>query len=128
VPVDLPLAQAAVWAELSPHALAARTLTPGTAMAFRDLCEAIVLKQMMLAEILADGLTGQKVTLQMDEKGGGLQSVEKKGHTLLTAHRGMMQRVEAGLLRFRLSPIGKEILPTEPPTDEWAEFDTHGVQ
>src|SRR4051794_23364702 len=105
-PADLPDDQAAIWNELGPHACAARTLTEGTAAAFRDLCEAIVLKRMMFAAILKDGLTHAKVTLQMDESGGGLQAVEQKAHTLLAQHRGMMQRVEAGLLRFRLSPMG----------------------
>lgn len=121
-PEDLPSEQQKVWDELAPHALAARTLTAGTAAAFRDLCEAIVLKRMMLAEILADGLTGTKVTLQMDEQGGGVQSVEKKAHTLLSQHRGMMQRVEAGFTRFRLAPMGKELVVEEKAADPFEEF------
>jgi len=122
-PESLSEAEKAVWVELAPHALEARTLTPGTVAAFRDLCEAIVLKRMMLAEILTDGLTTTKVTLQMDEKGGGLQSVEKKAHTLLAQHRGMMQRVEAGLQRFRLAPMGKEIVVPVKDVDPFAEFE-----
>ena len=121
-PQDLPGAQKAVWDDLAPHALAARTLTDGTAAAFRDLCEAIVLKRMMLTEILADGLTQAKVSLQMDEAGGGLQSVEKKAHALLSQHRGMMQRVEAGLTRFRLAPMGKEIVQPVKAEDPFEEF------
>jgi len=121
-PEDIPEAQKQVWEELAPHAVAARTLTAGTAAAFRDLCEAIVLKRMMLAEILADGLTGAKVTLQMDEKGGGLQTVEKKAHTLLSQHRGMMQRVEAGFTRFRLAPMGKELVVEAKAEDPFEEF------
>ena len=121
-PQDLPDVQQAVWNELAPHALEARTLTAGTAAAFRDLCEAIVLKRMMLAEILADGLTGTKVTVQMDESGGGLQSVEKKAHTLLSQYRGMMQRVEAGFTRFRLAPMGKEIVVEQKAVDPFEEF------
>lgn len=124
-PADVPAAQAAVWAQLAPHACQARTLVAGTAQAFADLCEAIVLKRMMLAEILADGLTGTKVTLQMDETGGGLQSVEKKAHALLSQYRAMVQRVDVGMKSFRLSPMGKELaLPAEAPKDEWAEFET----
>src|SRR4051812_47805252 len=45
-----------VWDELAPLACKALTLTATTAPGFRELCEAIVLKRMMLAEILADGL------------------------------------------------------------------------
>ncbi len=121
-PENLPEAYQVLWNELAPHALAARTLTDGTAAAFRDLCEAIILKRMMLAEILADGLTGTKVTLQMDEAGGGVQSVEKKAHTLLSQYRGMMQRVEAGFTRFRLAPMGKEIVVAEKAVDPFEEF------
>lgn len=121
-PEDLPSEHQKVWNELAPHARAARTLTVGTAAAFRDLCEAIVLKRMMLAEILADGLTGNKVTLQMDEAGGGVQSVEKKAHTLLSQYRGMMQRVEAGFTRFRLAPMGKELAVEEKAADPFEEF------
>lgn len=127
-PADLPEAQAVVWNTLAPHACAQRTLTAQTAAAFALLCKQIVLEQLMFQEITTDGLTGTKVTLQMDEKGGGLQSVEKKAHTLLAQHRQMMQRVEAGMLRFRLSPIGKEMTPAEQPKDEWDEFETPTVQ
>ena len=77
---------------------------------------------MMLAEILADGLTGTKVTLQMDEAGGGVHSVEKKAHTLLSQYRGMMQRVEAGFTRFRLAPMAKEIVVAEKAVDPFEEF------
>jgi hypothetical protein len=37
-------------------------------------------------------------------------------------HRGMMQRVEAGLARFRLTPDGKPVARVEVK-DEWSEFD-----
>lgn len=127
-PLDAPSEQQAVWNELMPHALMARTLTPGTAAAFRDLCEAIVLKRMMLAEIMADGLTQAKVTLQMDEQGGGVQSVEKKAHALLSQHRGMMQRVEAGMTRFKLAPMGKEIVQPAKTEDPFAEFDSEAAR
>ncbi len=107
-PADLPADQLAVWRDLAPHALRELTLTAETALAFRDLCEAIVIKRRMLAEIEADGYMTSKVTLQMDEKGGGLQSVEKKAHSLWPQFRGLMQRVETGYMRFRLTPDGKQ--------------------
>jgi len=32
-------------------------------------------------------------------------------------------RVEAGLTRFRLAPMGKELAPVEEPKDDFGEFD-----
>lgn len=122
-PRDLPAAHVAVWNELAPHACAARTLTAGTAHAFRDLCARVVLLRAMAAQVDADGLMTTAVSLQMDESGGGLQTVEKKAHDLLGRYMTMMQRVDASLLRFRLSPMGKELAAPETPKDEWAEFD-----
>lgn len=118
-PADLQADQAAVWNELAPHACAARTLTDGTVAAFRDLCEAIVVKRELLAQIQKDGYTYLKVTID----GAGQEHQEVKAHPLLAQHRGMMQRVEAGMLRFRLSPIGKELLPAEKPKDDWDDLD-----
>lgn len=86
----------AVWAELAPHALELRTLTPATAMAFGDLCRAIVFeRKLALSPLAAAGAD----------------------------HRGMMARVEAGRARFRLTPDGKPVVSLEQPKDEWAEFD-----
>jgi hypothetical protein len=124
MPADLPADQRQVWLELAPHAREARTLTHGTAQAFRDLCEAIVLKRSMLARLEADGLTYLKVTID----GSGQEHTEVKAHPLLAQHRGMMQRVEAGMTRFRLSPIGKEMATSEPEADPFAEFDGDTVQ
>lgn len=122
-PDDLPDGQASVWRALAPHAMAARTLVPATAWAFRDLVEAIVLKRDMLALIEQEGLTSTSLKTQMDVNGGGNQVLEPKAHPLLTRHAALMARVEAGLTRFRLSPMGKEIAPVDEPADEFAEFD-----
>jgi hypothetical protein len=114
-PEGLPDDQRAVWASLAPHAHAQGTLTAETALAFRDLCEAIVVKRSLLAIIQVDGYTIQKVTVQTDEKGGALQNVEPKAHPLLSQFRGLMQRVETGMARFRLTPDGKEhVAPAAP--------------
>jgi hypothetical protein len=123
MPSDLPAEQAAVWGELAPLALTQRTLLAATVQAFRDLCEAIVLKRSMLERIEADGLTYLKVTVD----GAGTEHSELKAHPLISQHRGMMQRVEAGLARFRLAPIGKEILPAAEPSDPFDEFDSEGA-
>ena len=111
-PRTLLAAERAVWQRLAPLACAQRTLTESQAPAFQVLCEGIVLMEQCREVLRQDGLT---VTVD------GV----KKAHPLLAQHRGYVQRVEAGLLRFRLSPIGKEIgPPPEAPPDEWAEFET----
>jgi len=122
-PKGLPAGQSVVWDSLAPHATASRTLTPSTAWAFRDLCEAIVLKRDMLALIEAEGLTSTSLKTKMDESGGGEQVFEPKAHCLLTRFTALMVRVEAGLARFRLIPMGKEMPASEEPKDEFAEFD-----
>lgn len=124
-PADLLEDQREVWETLAPHACAARTLTVGTIAAFRDLCEAITMKRSLYDQIVADGFVCGK-TIRNEE--GDVVAVEKKAHPLLGHHRGMMQRVEAGMLRFRLSPMGKELTPADPPKDEWDEFDQPTVQ
>lgn len=85
----------AVWTSLAPHALAAGTLTEGTAAAFALLC-----RQVVLEKALAAG------------RDAGLAS-----------HRGMMQRVEAGYVRFALAPMGKPVArQAEAAADPFAEF------
>jgi hypothetical protein len=109
-PLDLNDAEVDVWEDLAPQALANLTLTPATRFAFRDLVEAIVMRRAMRAAI------GEELTVA-DDKGN------EKAHPLITHHRGMMQRVEAGLARFRLAPFGKEILPQgDAPADPFADL------
>jgi hypothetical protein len=128
MPADLSADQREVWRELAPYALEARTLTAGTSMAFRQLCGRIVLLRQMEAMIAADGLMDTKVSLQMDETGGGMQTVQKKAHDLITKCMTLMQRVDQGMIRFRLAPIGKEIAAPEVVVDPFAEFDGDTVQ
>lgn len=102
----------AVWNRLAPRAAATRTLTEDTAPAFQVLCEGIVLLEQLREALRTDGLTV-------------MADGQKKAHPLLAAHRGMMQRVEAGFLRFRLSPFGKAVVEApDEPVDDWAEFET----
>lgn len=93
-PVDIEQETARIWAELAPLATAAGTLEPRTAMAFADLCAYIVIERRMRADPASCG-------------GGD--------------HRGMIARIEAGRVRFRLIADGKAA--EAPPVDEWAEFD-----
>jgi len=85
-PEDLTVEEQAVWHALAPHALAARTLTPATALSFEVLCRNVALEQR-----LATG----------DDQGGA-------------NHRGMIQRVDAELAAFSLRPFGKPIYEAEP--------------
>ena len=85
-----------VWKELAPHALAEKTLTDRTAMAFATLCRNIViLRKLEAAPLTCAG----------------------------PDHRGMLARVEMGWARFRLVPDGKPVIDEAAPADEWAEFD-----
>jgi hypothetical protein len=110
-PLDLAGAEQATWDELAPLALTERTLTPSTSTAFRHLCEAIVLRREIANTIALDGLTIET-------------PIGLKAHPLLTQYRGLTQRVEAGLLRFRLSPIGKPLIEAKKKAaDGFGEFD-----
>lgn len=122
-PADLSPAEAELWREMAPEAHAAGTLVPRTVGQFRDLIEAILVKRQMLREIEAEGYQVDVVQLQMDEAGGGVQSVQKKAHGLWTHYRGMLQRVETMRAKFSLCPFGKPIIAAEPPEDEWSGFD-----
>ena len=111
-PTDLPEDQRSVWNLLAPQALEQRTLTRATAVAFRDLCEAIVVKRAMLAQIDMDGMT------LVDRVSGAVRA-----HPLLAKHQGMMVRVETAMARFRLNPDGRPAVAAEAPKDDFAEFD-----
>lgn len=119
-PETLTEAQRTVWVELAPHALAAHTLTAGTAGSFADLCQAIVTRDSLLALIEADGWTFVKALMGGD---GEVIGREIKKHPLVADQRGWEQRVEAGRARFRLAPLGKEIVASAKVEDPFAEFD-----
>jgi hypothetical protein len=118
-PADMPADQQAIWDQLAPHALAAGTLTPATAESFRDLCRVVVVRNGLFAKIQEDGWT--YITVKPDPDGGTHEEIRK--HPLVTDLRAFEQRVEAGRARFRLAPMGKEMVSAEQPQDEFAEFD-----
>ena len=78
-----------VWRALAPHAVATRTLTPATALAFQLLCRNILLERELGGRVLDRGSA---------------------------SHRGMLQRVQAGLLAFNLAPCGKAMEVDAPAT------------
>jgi phage terminase small subunit len=114
-PSGLTPGQKATWAELAPHATAAKTLTAASVRAFVDLIEAMEVKRRLLARLEKEGWTIDTPT--------GL-----KAHPLLPQYRGLLQRVEAGLDRFQLRPLGKPMPggEEEKPDDPFAEFDAPG--
>lgn len=87
-PNDLTTEERIVWLELAPHAFRNRTLTRATSLSFRLLCRNVVLERALA------------------------QSVEDRGGA---NHRGLIQRVDAELLRFNLSPCGKAMFGEEQP-------------
>lgn len=90
-PVGMPADEGAVWDRLALFARQKRTLQPHTVEAFALLCKQIVRER----ELDADPDTRNTPN-----------------------HRGMMQRVEAGLADFGLAPSGKPVaapVSTEKP-------------
>jgi hypothetical protein len=96
-----------IWERLAPLAAERGTLTVNEIPGFYNLCQAQAFVEQMKAKVIADNFETTKVTLQMDEKGGGLQVVEKKKHHLVSELRGWVMVVKAGLKDFDLTAIGK---------------------
>lgn len=111
-PGSLTLDELAEWNDLAPRAAKVGTLTDETKLALRDLCQARVLKDRLLRKVSDEGAT-------VLAPNGNLAA-----HPLLTRFTTLLQRVEAGMMRFKLSPMGKEIeTATEKPADPFSEFD-----
>lgn len=104
-PVGLAEDQVAVWTRLAPLAVAQKTLTATTSERFRLLCKAIVMEASMADKIATDGWTYISTTVD----GAGNERETLKAHPLCGPHRGMMQRIEAGMVAFKLAPIGKAL-------------------
>lgn len=115
-PGNMTLDELAEWNELAPRAMKEGTLTESTVLALRDLCQARVLKDKLLRKI---GDLGDVVLAS----NGNLAA-----NPLLSRFTTLLQRVEAGMVRFKLSPMGKEISqPAEKAPDPFAEFDDAGA-
>jgi hypothetical protein len=76
-----------VWLELAPLAFEARTLTRSTEVSFVMLCRNVALERKMAATRGAGGAN----------------------------HRGMIQRVDAEMAKFCLSPFGKPMYDAAKP-------------
>lgn len=111
-PGSLTLDELAEWNDLAPRAAKVGTLDDSTKFALRDLCQARVLKDRLLRQVsdLGNLLPGASGTVV--------------ANPLLARFTTLLQRVEAGMMRFKLSPIGKELdKPGEKAADPFAEFD-----
>lgn len=105
-PVDIEGRIAQVRAELEPLATAVGTLTPGSRMAFEELCEIVVMKRAMRDAILTEGFLN----------GRG------QAHPLISRYSVLSTQVQAGLDRFGLSADGAGA-PPEEEDDPMDEFD-----
>ena len=123
-PFGLTESERGIWERLAPLARERKTLTTATAEDFSQLCKAIDLADKLQAKVVADDFETTKVTLQMDEAGGGLQNVEKKKHHLLSELRGWRLFISGRLASFRLSAMGKAIAvsPVEKPKSALARL------
>lgn len=90
MPDDLPELVAGVWKRMAPLAIAEGTLDSVTAFAFERLCHAIVLED--------------ELSKDHDKRGG-------------SDHRGVMQRLEVQMARFRLTPDGKPRTVAQKPKE-----------
>lgn len=104
-PEGLTEAQAALWRDLAPHAIAQQTLVPSTVRGFRELVEILAMKQAIADTIAAAGAA----TSGMD--------------ALLRHYAKLAQRVDGTLARYRLTAAGKPepSAQTRPkPASPWA--------
>jgi hypothetical protein len=115
MPADLAKDLQPIWQELAPLALARGTLTAEHVPRFRLLCNAVFWERRWSARILEEGDVYIAVTVD----GAGQERQVFKPHALIGSHRGMMQRVEAGMIAFRMAPTGKAVvMAKEKPKSE----------
>ena len=100
--------ETAIWNELEPFALKARTLVPATRGDFAVLCQLEVEYADVLKERRAEGWTPRGIFLAKEV-------------------RGLLQRLEGKRRAFRLAPMGKEMVEPETPKDPFSEFDDAGM-
>lgn len=112
-PGNLTLDELAEWNDLAPRAAKMGTLTPDTQWALVDLCQARVLKTKLLRDL--------------DRMGNivpGASAGTVVANPLLARYTTLLQRVDAGMMRFRVAPMGKELTEPEKPADPFAAFDS----
>lgn len=110
-PGNLTLDELAEWNDLAPRAAKMGTLTPDTQWALVDLCRARVLMTRLWRDIDRIG------NVVLDANG------KYAANPLLARFTTLKQRIEADMLRFRLSPRGESLVEPEKPADPFAAFD-----
>lgn len=111
-PASITLEELAEWNDLAPRAFAKGTLGRDEVYALRDLCQLRVLKERLLRTVADHGDVVRGANGQL------------AAHPLLTRITTLSQRIEAGMAKFQLSPMGKAIeLPKAPEADPFSEFD-----
>lgn len=111
-PGNLTLDELAEWNELAPRAARLNTLDSERLFALRDLCRLRVLQDRLVRQLGDDG----DVVMGA---GGQLAA-----HPLLARITTLSQRIDAGMVRFKLAPMGKDLESSKPaPADPFAEFD-----
>jgi hypothetical protein len=111
-PTDLTPAERDVWRVWAPLALEAQTLTPATAVGFRELCTVAVLTHAIAESIELARAPGKK-----DEQRYAIGDALK----LYTKYA---QRLDGLLARFKLTAFGKPVDGAAKPTaavNPWAE-------
>lgn len=112
-PEDLTPAEKAVWCSYAPLAIDQQTLTPATAVGFRELCTVAVLTH-AIAESIELARTPGKDTEQRSAIGDGLKLYTKYA-----------QRLDGLLARFKLTAFGKPVdgagKRQQPAANSWAD-------
>lgn len=112
-PGSLTLDELAEWNDLAPRAAKEGTLNDTTMFALRDLCRLRVLQDRLVRQLADEGDVVWSV------------SGNRAAHPLLTRITTLSQRIDAAMLRFKLSPMGRELPagPEKPADDGFGEFD-----
>lgn len=111
-PGNLTLDELAEWNDLAPRAAKQGTLTDDTQWSLVDLCQARVLKGKLLRDV-------DKFGNLLPGAGGAVVA-----NPLLARYTTLLQRVDAGMMRFKIAPMGKEIEEKkDQPADPFSEFD-----
>jgi len=111
-PDDLTAEEQRFWRQYAPLALERRTLVPATVPGFRLLCRTEATLTRMAADLLRDGDTVMKVTID----GSGQEHQEVKNHPKATRHDRLIKVLDGLLKSFCLTPFGKPLTVAPPKT------------
>jgi hypothetical protein len=108
-PADLTAAEKAVWCAYAPLAIEQQTLTPATAVGFRELCT-----QYVMTHVIADAINAPTNEVSVFARADYLKLYTKYA-----------QRLDATLARFKLTAFGKPVdgagKRQQPAANSWAD-------